>query len=67
MMHGDGRMTMMFSAQPVDPKNLPKFTISVASLGDAFKENWRSLLALAFWLIAPFAFAYVRFLKYDVR
>jgi ABC-type transport system involved in multi-copper enzyme maturation permease subunit len=67
MMHADGRMTMMFSAQPVDPKNLPKFTIGVASLGDTFKENGRSLLALAFWLIAPFAFAYIRFLKYDVR
>lgn len=67
MMHADGRMTMMFSAQPVDPKNLPKFTIGVASLGDTFKENGRSLLALAFWLIAPFAFAYVKFSKYDVR
>ncbi len=28
MMHGDGRMTMAFQASPVDPKSLPKFTVS---------------------------------------
>jgi ABC-type transport system involved in multi-copper enzyme maturation permease subunit len=67
MMHSGGRISMTFSAQPVDPKNLPKFAVAPASPGDAVKENWRSLLALAFWLIAPFAFAYVRFLRYDVR
>jgi ABC-type transport system involved in multi-copper enzyme maturation permease subunit len=27
----------------------------------------RSLLSLLFWLIAPFAFAYAKFSKYDVR
>jgi ABC-type transport system involved in multi-copper enzyme maturation permease subunit len=67
MMHGDGRMTMMFSAQPVDPSRLPKFTIAPASLAETFKANARSLVALVFWLIAPFAFAYAKFIKYDVR
>jgi ABC-type transport system involved in multi-copper enzyme maturation permease subunit len=51
----------------VDPKTLPKFVVAPATLGEALKANTSSLLALLFWLIAPFAFAYVRFLKYDVR
>jgi ABC-type transport system involved in multi-copper enzyme maturation permease subunit len=63
----DGRVSMSFSAEPVDPKALPSFSINHASLAEAFKGNWNSLLSLAFWLIAPFAAAYVRFLKYDVR
>ena len=67
MMHSGGRMSMSFQAEPVDPKNLPKFTVTPASLADTFKENWRSLLALAFWLIAPFVVAYSRFRNYDVR
>jgi ABC-type transport system involved in multi-copper enzyme maturation permease subunit len=67
MMHEGGRTTMMFSAQPVDPKKLPKFAVAQASLGEALKANAASIAALLFWLIAPFAFAYVRFLKYDVR
>jgi ABC-type transport system involved in multi-copper enzyme maturation permease subunit len=67
MMHDNGRTTMMFSAQPVDPKLLPKFAVKPASLGEALKANTSSLLALLFWLIAPFAFAYVKFLRYDVR
>jgi hypothetical protein len=36
-------------------------------LGEALKANAASIGALLFWLIAPFAFAYVRFLKSDVR
>ncbi len=67
MKFADGRVAMSFSAEPVDPKALPSFSINHASLGEAFKGNWNSLLSLAFWLIAPFAVAYVRFLKYDVR
>jgi len=67
MMHDNGRTTMMFSAQPVDPKTLPKFVVAPATLGEALKANTSSLLALLFWLIAPFGIAYVRFLKYDVR
>ncbi len=67
MMHDNGRTTMMFSAEPVDPKKLPKFAIADASLGEALKANAASIAALLFWLIVPFAFAYVRFLKYDVR
>jgi len=67
MMHASGRTTMAFQAQPVDPKKLPKFAVAEASLGEAFKENIRSLAALVLWLIAPFAVAYARFRKYDVR
>jgi ABC-type transport system involved in multi-copper enzyme maturation permease subunit len=67
MTHAGGGMSMSFSAQPVDPKSLPKFTVKTASLADTFKSNTASLLALAFWLIAPFIIAYNRFLRYDVR
>ncbi len=67
MISPDGKTSLGFSAESVDFKALPKFAISPASLGDIFKANWKSLLSLAFWLVAPFAAAYVRFLKYDVR
>jgi len=53
--------------QLVDPKTVPAFAYSRAGLADVLAGNWGSLLSLAFWLIAPFAAAYVRFLKYDVR
>jgi len=56
-----------FSVQPVDFQKLPKFSVAPSSLAETFKENWRSLVSLAFWLIVPFAIAYVRFLRYDVR
>ena len=67
MIHPGGGTSLGFSAQPVDFKALPQFTIAPASLGDIFRANWKSLLSLVFWLIAPFAAAYVRFIKYDVR
>jgi ABC-type transport system involved in multi-copper enzyme maturation permease subunit len=67
MIHEGGGMSMGFSAMPIDATKLPKFSITPASVAEAFRENARSLLSLAFWLIGPFAFAYVRFLKYDVR
>jgi ABC-type transport system involved in multi-copper enzyme maturation permease subunit len=67
MMHGGGGVSMSFSTMPVDPTKLPKFTIAPASLGETFKADVRSLISLALWLIVPFAFAYVKFLKYDVR
>jgi ABC-type transport system involved in multi-copper enzyme maturation permease subunit len=67
MTHGDGRMSMAFQASPVDPKSLPKFTVTPGSIADTFKADGASLLALAFWLIAPFIVAYTRFLRYDVR
>lgn len=62
-----GQTSLGFSVQPVVVENLPKFSIAPSSLAEIFKENWRSLVSLAFWLIAPFAVAYVRFLRYDVR
>ncbi len=67
MIHPGGGTSLGFSAMPVDFKTLPKFTIAPVSLGDIFRANWKSLLSLAFWLIAPFAAAYVRFIRYDVR
>jgi ABC-type transport system involved in multi-copper enzyme maturation permease subunit len=62
-----GGTSLGFSVQPVDFQKLPKFSVAPSSLAETFKENWRSLVSLAFWLIAPFAVAYVRFLRYDVR
>ena len=53
--------------QLIDPKTLPAFTFRRAGVGDALAGNWASLISIAFWLIAPFAAAYVRFIKYDVR
>jgi ABC-type transport system involved in multi-copper enzyme maturation permease subunit len=53
--------------QLVDPKSLPAFSFSRAGLADVLAGNWGSLISIAFWLIAPFAAAYVRFIKYDVR
>jgi len=67
MLFPDGSTALAFQATPIDATKLPKFMIAPASMGEVFRANARSLLSLAFWLIAPFAFAYVRFLKYDVR
>lgn len=67
MIHEGGAMSMGFSAMPVDPAKLPKFSVAPASLAETFKTNARSLVSLLVWLIAPFAYAYVRFIKYDVR
>lgn len=51
----------------VDLKTLPAFSIQRATLSEVVAGNLGSLISLAFWLIAPFAVAYVRFLRYDVR
>jgi hypothetical protein len=67
MLHEGGRMSMGFSAAPIDATKLPKFSIAPATVAETFKANVRSLLSLLFWLIAPFAFAYAKFIKYDVR
>jgi ABC-type transport system involved in multi-copper enzyme maturation permease subunit len=67
MMHAGGGVSMSFSAMDVDASKLPKFSIAPATIAETFKANVRSLLSLAFWLIAPFAMAYVRFIRYDVR
>lgn len=67
MLHEGGRTSVGFTAMPVDAANLPKFTVATATLAEAFKANGRSLISLLLWLILPYAFAYVKFLKYDVR
>lgn len=51
----------------VDLKALPTFHINETGLPEILGRNLGSLISLAFWLIAPFAVAYVQFLKYDVR
>lgn len=53
--------------QMVNPRDLPAFSFKRAGLVDVLAGNWGSLISIAFWLIAPFAAAYVRFIKYDVR
>jgi hypothetical protein len=51
----------------VDLKTLPAFSISSPTLGEIFLGNTGSLISLGFWLVVPFAIAYVRFIRYDVR
>jgi ABC-2 type transport system permease protein len=67
MIHEGGGISMGFSAMPVDTSKLPRFAITPASLAETFKANVPSLLSLLVWLVAPFAFAYIRFIRYDVR
>ena len=62
-----GATAATMTVEAVDLQALPKFSSTRASLAEIFKKNVGSLISLAFWLIAPFAVAYVRFLKYDVR
>ncbi len=63
----DGRTAITFSEEPINFKSLPLFSVSPTPLAEVFKADWLSLVSLIFWLIVPFALAYVRFLKYDVR
>ena len=67
MLFPNGQAALAFDAKPIDPQKLPKFSIAPTSIAETFKVNWRSLFSLILWLVAPFATAYVRFLKYDVR
>jgi len=67
MIHEGGGMSLGFSAQPVDASKLPKFSITPATVAETLKANARSLVSLLVWLVAPFAFAYAKFIKYDVR
>jgi ABC-type transport system involved in multi-copper enzyme maturation permease subunit len=67
MIHEGGQMSMGFSAQPVDASKLPRFSITAATVAETLKANARSLVSLLVWLIAPFAFAYAKFIRYDVR
>jgi len=51
----------------VDLKTLPGFSIAPTTGSEIVSSNWGSILSLAIWLVVPFAAAYRRFLKYDVR
>jgi ABC-type transport system involved in multi-copper enzyme maturation permease subunit len=53
--------------QFVDLKSLPAFEVGKTTLSEVVVGNLGSFISLAFWLVAPFAVAYVRFLRYDVR
>ncbi len=64
---GGGTASSSSIGELTDLKTLPIFSIRKASLSEVVVGNLGSLVSLAFWLIAPFAAAYVRFLKYDVR
>ena len=64
---GGGTSSMSNIGDFPDLKSLPAFSIGKSTLSEVFGNNLGSLISLAFWLVAPFAVAYVRFLKYDVR
>ncbi len=51
----------------VDLKTLPGFYLTRAAFAEVVAGNAGSLISIAFWLVAPFAVAYVKFLRYDVR
>jgi ABC-type transport system involved in multi-copper enzyme maturation permease subunit len=53
--------------QDVDLAALPAFSVRLAAFSDVITGNQGSFISLAFWLIVPFALAYVKFLRYDVR
>lgn len=63
----NGQTAMSFSAEPINFKSLPTFSINPTPIAETFKADWESMLSLIFWLIIPFAVTYVKFLKYDVR
>ncbi len=67
MLYPDGTTALAFQAMPLDASKLPKFSIAPATIAETLTANARSLISLLVWLIAPFAFAYAKFRKYDVR
>ena len=62
-----GTATTMEVEKNVDLKTLPAFAVQPAPLVEILRGNAGNLLSLIVWLIVPFALAYVRFLRYDVR
>lgn len=64
---GGGSAATISVEKVVDLRTLPNFSISQTELSEILRGNLYCLISLTFWLIAPFAVAYVRFLKYDVR
>lgn len=64
---GGGSGSMTSYDRNVNIGTLPSFSVRQAALSEIIAGNQGSLISLAFWLITPFALAYVRFLKYDVR
>jgi ABC-2 type transport system permease protein len=53
--------------QMVDLKTLPDFSIASTTGAEVINSNLGSIISLVIWLIVPFAIAYRRFLRYDVR
>jgi ABC-type transport system involved in multi-copper enzyme maturation permease subunit len=64
---GGGTASSSSIGEFVNLKTLPSFVVNNTRLSEVTAGNLGSLISLAFWLIAPFAAAYVRFLRYDVR
>jgi ABC-2 type transport system permease protein len=63
----DGGTSMSFYKDKEALKAQPKFSVNSASPAETFTANLPSLASLLFWLVAPFAAAYIRFRTYDVR
>lgn len=53
--------------RPIDLKALPGFSMTEAGFSEIISRNFNGFMTLAFWLIVPFAIAYTRFMRYDVR
>ncbi len=68
LMFQSGRTSAFVSIGKVrDPNSLPVFSARRAGLAEIFSRNVDSLISLTIWLIVPFAIAYKKFVKYDVR
>jgi ABC-type transport system involved in multi-copper enzyme maturation permease subunit len=64
---GGGSASSSSIGELIDLQNLPTFSVGRATLSEVLNGNWGSILSIIFWLLATFALAHVRFLKYDVR
>ncbi len=67
MIHEGGRMSMGFSGHARRRHEAAEVRDRAGLDGGDVQGECAEPPLAAFWLIAPFAFAYVRFLKYDVR
>ncbi|MCK7541200.1 MAG: hypothetical protein MZV63_65100 [Marinilabiliales bacterium] len=48
MIHAGNVTSLGFSAESIDFKSLPQFTIAPASLADVFKANWKKPAVASF-------------------
>ncbi len=64
---GRGSGATVSVERPVDLSSLPSFSVKRAGLSEIFDHDLDGFVSLAFWLVASFGIAFLRFLKYDVR